>query len=271
MDYGKPATDYSIGELMAVAIARQMKVHDGDWAAIGAYSELPMAAMKLARLLYAPNLWWMSGGGGAINSDSKLVRSTSDFRVLRGAEYVMNMEDIVDIEMWRFTRGKEKVVAVIGGIQIDRRGASNMVCVGDYDNPTVRGVGTVGLCFGVSFSIVYFFTMHHNPRIFVDQVDFISSPGHTEDRRKYVPEGCDGPQRVFSPLGVFDFESEDRTMRIRSLHPGVTVEEVMDKTGFAPVVPDDVAETPPPTELEIALLRNAIDPDGVLKDLRITR
>ncbi|MBZ0325065.1 MAG: hypothetical protein K8F57_02620, partial [Alphaproteobacteria bacterium] len=99
MDYGKPATDYSIGELMAVAIARQMKVHDGDWAAIGAYSELPMAAMKLARLLYAPNLWWMSGGGGAINSDSKLVRSTSDFRVLRGAEYVMNMEDIVDIEM----------------------------------------------------------------------------------------------------------------------------------------------------------------------------
>ena len=204
MNFSKPATDYSTGELMAVTIARQMEVHDGDWAAIGAYSELPMAAMKLARLLYAPNMWWMSGGGGAINSTSKVVRSTSDFRVLRGAEYVMSMEDIVDIEMWRFTRGREKIVAVVGGIQIDKHGASNMVCVGDYADPTVRGVGTVGLCFGVSFSIVYFFTLHHNPKIFVDQVDFISSPGHTEERRKYVPAGCDGPQRVFSPLGVFE-------------------------------------------------------------------
>jgi glutaconate CoA-transferase subunit B len=270
MNFSKPATDYSTGELMAVTIARQMEVHDGDWAAIGAYSELPMAAMKLARLLYAPNMWWMSGGGGAINSTSKVVRSTSDFRVLRGAEYVMSMEDIVDIEMWRFTRGREKIVAVVGGIQIDKHGASNMVCVGDYADPTVRGVGTVGLCFGVSFSIVYFFTLHHNPKIFVDQVDFISSPGHTEERRKYVPAGCDGPQRVFSPLGVFDFESEARTMRVRSLHPGVSVAEVVEKTGFELVIPDDISTTEPPNELELAILRNGIDPDGVLRELRIT-
>ncbi|MDP7164933.1 MAG: CoA-transferase [Alphaproteobacteria bacterium] len=267
---GKPASDYAIGELMAVTIARQMEIHDGDWAAIGAYSELPGAAMKLARLLYAPNMWWMSGGGGAINSTSKLVRSTSDFRVIRGAEYVMSMEDIVDIEMWRFSRGREKIVAVVGGIQIDKTGASNMVCVGDYADPTVRGVGTVGLCFGVSFSLLYFFTLHHNPRIFVDQVDFVSSPGHTAERRKYVPEGCEGPERVFSPLGVFDFESEARTMRVRSLHPGVSLAEVVEKTGFELVIPEDVPTTEPPSELELALLRNAIDPDGVLRELRIT-
>lgn len=73
----KTAQDYSVGELMAVAIARQMKGHDGDWAAVGAYSQLPAAGIKLARILYAPNLWWLAGGGGAINSSSKLQTSTS--------------------------------------------------------------------------------------------------------------------------------------------------------------------------------------------------
>lgn len=263
--------NYSTGELMTVAIARQMKHHDGDWGAVGAYSQLPAAAMKLARILYAPNLWWLSGGGGAINSTSKLVTSTSDYRVLRGAEYVMNMEDIVDIEMWRFNRDKEKIVAVIGGIHIDKYGSSNMVCVGDYANPKVRGVGTVGLCFGVSFGIVYFFTMHHNPKIFVEQVDFISSPGHTPDRKKYVPPLCQGPQLVFSPLGIFDFSPATGTMRVKSLHPGVTVDEVQSKTGFSVLVPEHVLETEPPTAQELAVLRTKVDPDGLLNGLRITR
>ena len=192
----KTAQDYSVGELMAVAIARQMKGHDGDWAAVGAYSQLPAAGIKLARILYAPNLWWLAGGGGAINSSSKLQTSTSDHRVIRGAEYVMDMEDIVDIEMWRHNRGNEQIVAVIGGIQIDKRGSSNMVCVGDYAAPKVRGVGTVGLCFGVSFGVLYFFTMHYNRKIFVDEVDFISSPGHTADRAKYVQSLCMPPKRA---------------------------------------------------------------------------
>ncbi len=264
-------SNYSTGELMAVAIARQMKHHDGDWAAVGAYSQLPAAAMKLARILYAPNLWWLAGGGGAINSSSKLVTSTSDHRVLRGAEYVMNMEDIVDIEMWRYSRDNGKIVAVVGGIQIDQYGSSNMVCVGDYAAPKVRGVGTVGLCFGVSFGIVYFFTMHHTPRIFVEQVDFISSPGHTPERKKYVPPLCQGPQLVFSPLGIFDFAPATGTMRIKSLHPGVSVDEVQSKTGFPLGVPEQVLETEPPTAQELAVLRTQVDPDGLLRELRITR
>lgn len=265
------AQDYSVGELMAVAIARQMKEHDGDWAAVGAYSQLPAAGIKLARILYAPNLWWLAGGGGAINSSSKLQTSTSDHRVIRGAEYVMDMEDIVDIEMWRHNRGNEQIVAVIGGIQIDKRGSSNMVCVGDYAAPKVRGVGTVGLCFGVSFGVLYFFTMHHNRKIFVDEVDFVSSPGHTADRAKYVQTLCMPPKRVFSPLGVFDFAPDSGLMRILSLHPGVTVADVQAATGFEVGVPATVIETEPPTAQELAVLRQVVDPDGLLKELRITR
>jgi glutaconate CoA-transferase subunit B len=265
---------YAIGELMVSAIARQMGTHDHDWPAVGAYSQLPMASMKLARMLYAPNLWWLAGGGGAINSTSKLVQSTSDHRVMRGAEYMMNMEDIVDIEMWRFNRGRENVIGVVGGIQIDRRGSCNMVAVGDYENPTVRGVGTVGPAFGVSFTLVYFFTMHHNKQVFVEEVDFVSAAGHTERRAEHVPPACIGAQKVFTPLGVFDFvpdSDKTKTMRVVSLHPGVTLEEVQDKTGFDLIIPDHVGQTDEPSEQELTLIRDVIDPDGILKTLRISR
>jgi glutaconate CoA-transferase subunit B len=262
---------YSIGELMAVAIARQIVQHDGEWVAVGAYSQLPMASVKLARMTGAPNIWWLSGGGGAINGTGKVVTSTSDYRTLRGAEYVMSMEDVVDIEMSRFSYEHPKMTAIVGGIQIDKYGSSNMVCVGDYDKQTVRGVGTVGLCFGVSFNSLYFYTMHHNRKIFVDTVDFISSPGFTADRARYVSPKATGPRAVFSPLGVFDFCPKAGTMRIKSLHPGVALDDVQSKTGFDLIVPEVIEETLPPTSDELTLLREQIDPDGILEKLRITQ
>lgn len=267
----KQANECTVGEIMAVAIARQLEAHDGEWIAVGAYSQLPMASVKLARMTCAPNIWWLSGGGGAINGTGKVTMSTSDYRTIRGAEYVMSMEDVVDIEMWRYQHENPKMTAIVGGIQIDRCGSSNMVGVGEYGKQTVRGVGTVGLCFGVSFNSLYFYTMHHNRKIFVEEVDFVSSPGFTEKRARYVPEKATGPRAVFTPLGVFDFAPDSGHMRIKSLHPGVTVEEVQDNTGFKMIVPDIIAETPLPTAEELLLLRDRVDPDGILRTLRITR
>jgi glutaconate CoA-transferase subunit B len=261
----------TVGEIMAVAIARQLEQHDGEWIAVGAYSQLPMASVKLARMTRAPNMWWLSGGGGAINGTGKVTMSTSDYRTIRGAEYVMSMEDIVDIEMWRYQHENPKMTAIVGGIQIDRRGSSNMVGVGPYGNQTVRGVGTVGLCFGVSFNSLYFYTMHHNRKIFVEEVDFISSPGFTKDRAKYVPDKATGPRAVFTPLGIFDFAPDSGLMRIKSLHRGVTVEQVQDNTGFPMLVPETVPETPMPSDEDLLLLRTKVDPDGILRGLRITR
>lgn len=263
--------DYTIGELMAVVIAREIAKHDHEWIAVGAYSQLPMASVKMARMTGAPNIWWLSGGGGAINGTGKVVTSTSDYRTLRGAEYVMSMEDVVDIEMSRFRNEHPKMTAIVGGIQIDQYGSSNMVCVGDYDDQKVRGVGTVGLCFGVSFNSLYFYTMHHDKKIFVEQVDFISSPGFTEDRKKYVPEEATGPRGIFTPLGVFDFCPERKHMRVKSIHPGITLETIKARTGFELIVPDHVPETIPPSAEELELLRSRIDPDGIIRGLRITQ
>ena len=79
---------------------------------------------------------------------------------------------------------------------------------------------------------------------------------------------------MFTPLGVFDFVAdspETKTMRVVSLHPGVTMEEVQDKTGFDLIIPDNIPETAAPSELELTLIRDEIDPDGILKTLRISR
>jgi glutaconate CoA-transferase subunit B len=256
---------------MTVAIARELEAHDGEWIAVGAYSQLPMASVKLARITCSPNIWWLSGGSGAINGTGKVVMSTTDYRVIRGAECVMSMEDVVDMEMWRFSYENPKMTAIVGGIQIDKCGSSNMVCVGDYDKPTVRGVGTVGLCFGASFNCLYLYTMHHNRKIFVNTVDFVSSPGFTADRAKYVSKKATGPRAVFTPLGIFDFAPETGTMRVKSPHPGVTLEEVQDKTGFGLVVPETIGVTRRPNETELTLLRTEVDPDGVVRSLRITQ
>jgi glutaconate CoA-transferase subunit B len=79
------------------------------------------------------------------------------------------------------------------------------------------------------------------------------------------------PKRVFSPLGVFDFDAQQGSMRILSLHPGVTVAQVQAATGFEMIVPATIEETPPPSEVELAVLRRRVDPAGLLQQLRITR
>ena len=129
--------EFAPAEIMACVMARDLG--DGELGAVGAASQIPMAAIKLARMTHAPNISWMCGGSGAINSElPMLLDSAADYRNLFGAEYRNSMEDVVDLEM----RGRTHFV-FYGGIQVDRFGNLNMVCVGDYENPTVRGPGSL--------------------------------------------------------------------------------------------------------------------------------
>jgi glutaconate CoA-transferase subunit B len=252
---------------MACELARQLK--DTDWGACGAFSQIPMAAFKLARMMHAPNLWWMAGGGGAFNSPTDLVDSSTDFKTLIGAEHVFRMEDVVD---WQFGGWQRReTVGILGGMQIDRCGNANLTVIGDYHKPTVRGPGTVGLAFAAHFSRMYFYTHYHNPRIFdprifVQEVDFVSAVGHGERRRKLVRPHSRGPQRVVTPLATLGF-TDDGYMNVISVHPGVALADVQRNTGFELVVPAEIAETLPPTEEELSLLRTQIDRNGQLARL----
>lgn len=252
------STDASHAEIMAVTLCTGL--HDREWGACGAYSAIPMSAFMLARRQHAPNMWWMSGGGGAINPQCKLVESSSDFRTLDGAEAVFTIEDIVDYEFggWRRTPN----VGLFGGIQVDRKGSVNMVGIGEYPNLDLRGPGTVGLAFAAHFTRYMLYLHKHEPEILCEQVDHVSAPGLTDLRAEHVRDFSRGPELVVTPQAVFDFETGQA--RLRSITPGYSEAEVREHTGFDFAVIEGLGETGLPSAEQLQILREEIDPHGVL-------
>lgn len=253
---------YTWAEVMAISIAHEMA--DGDFGSVGAASHIPAAGLRLAQLTHAPDLTFFCGGSGASNPKiARLTESSADYRNLVTSEYHYSLDDVVDFETAiRFD------FAFLGGMQIDKFGNLNMAMIGDWAKPKVRGPGTIGLIFTGGFKTSYIYTEHHTPKVFVDKVDFVSGAGWLDggDSRSkvYRPES-DGPRRVFTPLGVFDFEPVSKHMRIRKIHPWTTVAQIQEATGFELLVPDDVQTVTPPTAHELELLRTRIDRDGVLR------
>lgn len=153
---------------------------------------------------------------------------------------------------------------MMGASQIDRHGNQNISCVGDWAKPSRQLLGVRGAPLNTVNNPTSYWVPKHSARVFVERVDMVSGVGYdraaaaglSASRYHRVPD-------VITNLGVFDFETPDRTMRLRSLHPGVTVEEVTAATGFALTVPDEVPYTREPTGAELALIREVIDPKGL--------
>lgn len=255
---------YSTAELMATAIAREMR--DDDFAAIGTASEIPLCGIRLAQKTHAPNMWFIYGGCGALNSKNpKLVEMAADFRNLTGAEYRAPLADLIDFE---FT-GRFSVLC-FGGMQIDQYGNVNITSIGDYAHPKVRAPGTIGLPFMGSVKRTVLYVQHHHPRLFVPKVDFVSGPGFVRDPalQRYRRPWAAGTSALITPLAVLDFETPDRRMRVRSVHPGQTAESVQAATGFELVVDAGaVPVTPEPTAEQLEIIRREIDTTGVLQGL----
>jgi glutaconate CoA-transferase subunit B len=109
--------------------------------------------------------------------------------------------------------------------------------------------------------------MRHDRRRFVEKLDFLTTPGYITGPGAREEAGLPantGPYRVVSQLGVMDFEPETKRMRLISVHPGVTVEEVLENTSFELLVHEEVTETEPPTQEELDLLRNEVDSAGIV-------
>ncbi len=153
-------------------------------------------------------------------------------------------------------------VGFIGGAQIDRYGNLNTSAIGGYARPKVRLPGSGGANDIISLCSEVIILTAHEPRRFVDQVDFITSPGYLQggDSRRRSGLVFGGVSRLVTTLGIFDFEPGSRRMRLESVLAGVTVEEVRDQTPFDLVLPERVGTTPRPTDDELAVLR-ALDPE----------
>lgn len=253
---------YSISELMSCIMARHLK--DGEVAVMGAVSMIPMAACRMSQLTHAPNLSYITGGSGAVNPKlDPLVFSSCDDDLLR-SDSALALPDVILLE----GHGKRFDVFFGGGLQIDKYGNCNLVCIGDYEKPALRGPGTVGLPFLPRAGRVVIYTTSHNARTLIEKVDFNSGPGFLDGPESWAEKGFpgSGPSLVVTPLCVMDFDDETKVMRLKSLHPGVTLEQVVENTGFQLVIPDSVPTTPEPTETELNFLRK-IDPKGIVKNL----
>lgn len=257
-------SDATLAEYMVISLARGLR--DGEWGACGAYSEIPMTAFMLARRAHAPNMWWMSGGGGAINPRCTLVESSSSYRTHEGAEAVFTIEDIVDWEFGGWRRMAN--VGLFGGIQVDRFGNVNMVGLGEYPQLRLRGPGTVGLAFAAHFHRTMIYLHDHSTDVLCEIVDHVSAPGHTESRRQHTGSHSRGPELIVTPQAVFGF-ADGGTAQLRSITPGYSEAEVRDRTGFEFDSSSAPAETAPPSPDQLAIIREEIDPEGLLGRVRL--
>ena len=265
MSNGEHATDYCAAELMAAFFSRDIK--DGEFGVIGTFSQIPWMALRLAQATHAPSCWFCCGPSAAINSQfPKLLWSTGDYRMHVGAESRITLDGVMDMQ------GNPRLIdfGFYGGFQIDKYGNLNMGFIGDQKKPRFRGPGTVGTMATAWLKRSYLFTHYHSPRLFVEKVDFISGPGFIDGPKGREKAGCpsysEGPRYLVTPIAVFDFDEETKIMRLKSVHPGHTVEEVKSRMGFTPVIPQNVPETEPPTVEELEFMRD-YDADGILPQL----
>jgi glutaconate CoA-transferase, subunit B len=249
------AVEYSIDELMVAVMARQMR--PAEVAIMGAASALPQAACRLAQLTTAPGLWFIAGGSGAVNPHlDPLVASSCDERLLN-ADAVLPLLDVILLE----GRGDLIDVFFAGGLQIDMHGNCNLGPLGPPRHPTLRGPGGVGLPFVSRAGRVVIYSQSHNRRTFVEQVDFVSGPGFPASPGR-LPGG--GPSLIVTPLCTMDFDPGTHLARLATLHPGITIDQVREATGFTLILPEKLGITPAPTTEELAILRR-LDPDGLLR------
>lgn len=258
-------TYYTVDELMALCLARTIR--DGDTVFNGVAVPLPFTAIMLARKTHAPNCVFWGGLPAGLNPEPCFLPPTSgDSVMLREAEPVLHLSQIFDLVM----RGELNRV-FFSGAQIDKYGNLNNTLIGTSQNIRVKLPGGAGGSHVGSFARNFtIWSVRHEARTtsqgkriynFVDKVDFITTMGlltDKGDRQKLSMRGG-GPDVVVTNLCVFDFDEATRIMRLKSLHPGVTIQDVLDNTGFEPVIANSVAETPPPTEEAIRIIRD-LDP-----------
>ncbi|RII17811.1 3-oxoadipate CoA-transferase subunit B [Streptomyces sp. YIM 130001] len=228
-----------------------------SWRAAGQVLASPMGTVptigaRLARLTFAPDLLLTDG-------EALLMGEVAEVGAAPGI-----------VEGWLPFRQHLALTAtgrrhvMMGASQLDRHGNQNISCIGPWERPTRQLLGVRGAPVNTLNNPTSYWVPKHSPRVFVERVDMVSGVGHdraaaagpSATRYHRIPE-------VISNLGVFDFETPDRTMRLRSLHPGVTVQQVTEATGFTLTVPDQVPYTREPTDAELRLIREVVDPKGL--------
>jgi acyl CoA:acetate/3-ketoacid CoA transferase beta subunit len=195
---------------------------------------VPSLGARLARLTFEPDLLLSDGEATLLTADGQ-------------PEGWLPYRAVFDV----VAHGRRHVV--MGANQLDQYGNQNISCIGAHATPKRQLLGFRGAPGNTVNHRTSYWVPRHSPRVFVPAVDVVSGVGYDRDGGRYHDV-----YRVVTNLCVLDFGGPSHAMRLVSVHPGVTVEEVQAQTGF-PLVADDVTETRQPTVDELDLLRK-LDP-----------
>ncbi len=247
---------YSKSELMTVNAARLLRDNDVVFVGVG----LPNLACNLAQRTHAPNLVMIYEAGVIGARPSRLPLSIGDPSLVSGSTAVCSMYDIFSFYL---QRGNVDV-GFLGGAQIDKYGNINATVIGSYSNPQTRLPGSGGSMEIAGWANRCYIITPHQKRRFPEKVDFITSAGFLSGRAEREKTGVrgKGTQGVVTHLGILE-PNETGELILTALHPGATVEQVCENTGWDLKVSENLQVTNPPTDDELRILREELDPDGI--------
>src|SRR5262245_10647472 len=246
--------------MMIVAAARALEGQHVCFVGVG----LPNIAVNVAQRTVAPELEMVYEAGVFGARPQRLPLSIGDPTIVTGSTAVVSMLELFGY----YLQGGLIDVGFLGAAQIDRFGNINTTVIGHYAAPKTRLPGSGGACEIAINARQVFVIMRQSARSFVERIDFRTSPGNlggAEQAERIRREGGwlgRGPSVVVTDLGIYHFD-ETGEMRLDSLHPGATLDEVHATIAWTPKVNGDLATTPPPTAGELRLIRDELDPGGV--------
>jgi acyl CoA:acetate/3-ketoacid CoA transferase beta subunit len=242
----------TLDEICVVACAEAWR-GDGEVLA-SPIGVVPTIAARLAKASFEPDLV-LTDGEAYLVANPLPVGRPPEHKVIEGWLPYRSVFDVV----WS---GRRHVM--MGATQVDRYGNQNIACIGDWHRPKAQLLGVRGAPGNTVNHPTSYWVPNHSRRAFVEHVDMVSGVGY---RRAAETGGSVSRYHdirvVVTNKAVLDFATPDHSMRLRSLHPGVTVDQVTEATGFPLVVPDDLEATRLPTDEELGLVREVLDPTGL--------
>ena len=248
-------TGYTPFELMAVAGARELK--DGEIVCVGL--GLPIVSSFLAKLTHAPHLTILLELGVVDPEPLEIgVDGLSDPRIWYRAKAHTSFADMLGSVLHKGLVD----VGFLGALEVDAYGNLNTTLLGDPKGKYRRFTGSGGGNDIASCARRTVVTIRHEARKLNEAVSFITSPGYLhggDEREKLGLMGA--PSRVITDKAIFDFDPQTKWMRLMSIHPNTTLDDVLSNMNFKPIIPDNLPITEPPTAEQVRLIREEIDPE----------
>jgi glutaconate CoA-transferase subunit B len=248
--------NYNPNELLISIASRLME--DNATCFIG--TGIPMLAASLAQKMHAPNLISIFEFGGIGARLEKLPLAVGDMRTFNKGLMAAGICDIMEAGQCGFVD-----YGFLGGAQIDMYGNLNSTMIGnDHDKPKVRLPGSGGGNDVGSTCWKTIIIMQHGIRRFIPKIDFITTPGYLSGPGAREEAGLPpntGPFRVVTNLCTLGFDDNSKRMKLIALNPGITINDVVENTGFELIISDKIEQNSAPSTKELKILRDEVDKD----------